>query len=33
MTKKAIVNKVMDPKNSNIGNVGIALVKAAKKDG
>lgn len=31
MTKKAIIAEVMDPSKTNLGNVGVALVAAARK--
>lgn len=30
MTYAQIVNKLLDPRNGNLGNVGVALVNAAK---
>lgn len=32
MTRKEIVAKVLDPRVTNIGNVGVALVAAARKE-
>lgn len=31
MTRAQIIAQVLDPRKNNLGNVGVALVKAARK--
>jgi hypothetical protein len=33
MKKDKIVNQVLDPRKTNLGSLGVALVAAAKNDG
>lgn len=33
MTYKKLLELILDPKRSGLGNVGVALVNAARKDG
>jgi hypothetical protein len=30
MTRKTLIAKILDPRAANLGNVGVALVKAAR---
>lgn len=32
MTYKQLLELILDPRKGNLGNVGVALVKAARKD-
>lgn len=31
MTRNAIIARILDPRNANLGNVGVAMVAAAKQ--